>query len=48
MNQISIVDEIINRLKELSPKLPDKRTGKNTTYTIDIIPISLADIERLW
>ncbi len=43
MNQISIVDEIINRLKELSPKLPDKRTGNNTTYIMaDIVLAAFA------
>ncbi|VAW41183.1 hypothetical protein MNBD_CHLOROFLEXI01-3103, partial [hydrothermal vent metagenome] len=28
-NKKSIVDQTISRLNELSPKLPDKRKGKN-------------------
>ncbi len=41
--KISIVDEIINHLNKLSPKLPDKRTGKNTTYTMaDIVLAAFA------
>ena len=41
--QISIVDEIINHLNELSPKLPDKRTGSNTRYTMaDIVLAAFA------
>lgn len=39
----SIVDEIIDLLNELSPKLPDKRTGSNTRYTMaDIVLAAFA------
>lgn len=34
----SVVDTVIARLKQLAPKLPDKRTGKNCRYTMaDIV-----------
>ncbi|VAW30868.1 hypothetical protein MNBD_CHLOROFLEXI01-5203, partial [hydrothermal vent metagenome] len=42
-NKKSIVDQTISRLNELSPKLPDKRKGKNSVYTMaDVVLAAFA------
>jgi len=47
-NKTSIVDETINRLNELSPKLPDKRKGslRRFFYPIPIFFGSSVCIEK--
>jgi hypothetical protein len=42
-NKKSIVDQTIGRLNDLSPKLPDKRKGKNVKYTMaDVVLAAFA------